>query len=228
MIYKGILLDIDNTLYDYNKAHAVALTAFQGLANEILGLDISSINNAFQKARKQIHVQLSETASSHNRLLYIQRMLELLNRNSMNLSLKLYEKYWKTFLENMLPFSGVVDFLEANKNKKICLLTDLTAHIQHRKIEKLQLEKYADVVVTSEEAGIEKPHPYMFMLGLKKMNLLSDDVCMIGDSYKKDILGASDLGIQSFWLNKKGDKENVESNLIVEFKEFSELGGYIK
>jgi len=227
MKYKGLLLDIDNTLYNYSDTHQKALEQLILITHNETSKDKTEIKDAYLRARTQIHTELSETASSHNRLLYIQRMFELLNINSMNLSLKLYNVYWDTFLDSIRLYDGVVKFLQLHQDKCICLVTDLTAHIQHRKIEKLGLYKYADYAVTSEEAGIEKPHPTMFMLALKKMNLNVDEVCMIGDSYKKDIIGASTLGIKSFWLNKENQKETFESKLIVEFQEFEELQGYI-
>ncbi len=223
MRYKGFILDIDNTLYDYNSNHEKAFELLILETQKETNKNKDIVIEAYIQARKEIHIELSETASSHNRLLYIQRTLELLHINSMNLSLKLYNTYWDTFLNHMKPFDNAIEFLNQYKDKSICLLTDLTAHIQHRKIEKLGLYKYADYIVTSEEAGKEKPHPYMFMLALKKMNLKSSEVCMIGDSYKKDIVGASQLGIQSFWLNREEIKENTNSDLIVEFQNFKEL-----
>jgi len=227
MKYEGLLLDIDNTLYNYDTAHKKALEKLVLMTHDDTSKDVTVIKMAYLNARAQIHAELSETASSHNRLLYIQRMLELLNINSMNLSLKLYNMYWDTFLDSIELYEDVIQFLEEHKHEKICLLTDLTAHIQHRKIEQLGLYHYADYVVTSEEAGKEKPHPYMFMLALQKMNMKAEEVCMIGDSYKKDILGASQLGIQSFWLNKENKIEKYTNKLIIECKDFKELQGYI-
>lgn len=223
MKYKGLLLDIDNTLYNYDDTHRKALEQLILSTHNETSKSRELIKEAYLKARAQIHVELSETASSHNRLLYIQRMLELLDVNSMNLSLKLYNTYWDTFLDKIKIYDGVNQFLRTHRHLKICLVTDLTAHIQHRKIEKLGLYQYANYIVSSEEAGKEKPHPYMFMLALKKMDLRVDEICMIGDSYKKDILGASTLGIQSFWLNKENKKENTDNKLIVEFQDFKEL-----
>lgn len=228
MKYKGLLLDIDNTLYNYDSTHKKALEELILVTHNATTKDVSAIKMAYLQAREQIHTELSETASSHNRLLYIQRMLELLDIKSMNLSLKLYNTYWDTFLDSMELYNGALEFLQEHQDKSICLVTDLTAHIQHRKIEKLNLYKYTDYLVTSEETGKEKPHPYMFMLALRKMNLMIDDVCMIGDSYKKDIVGASTLGMSSFWLNRENKKENYENDLIIEFEDFKELKGYIK
>ncbi len=228
MKYKGILLDIDNTLYDYDKTHTKALEILIASANKLLKIDVADLESAYLEARKQINSELYGTASSHNRLLYIQKMLESLNISGLTVSLELYEIYWNAFLENIDVYDGVYAFLESVKNVPVCLVTDLTAHIQHRKIKKLHLDQYAEHLVTSEEAGHEKPHPYIFLLALHKMDLKPNEVCMIGDSFKKDILGASDLGIQAFWINKNEKKDMFSNNSIVEFQEFQELKGLLK
>lgn len=223
MDFKGIILDIDDTIYDYASAHKNAYEHLITSVEKETGKKVDDIKIAYEASRKQIHADLPEMASSHNRLLYIQRMLEHLNVNSMNLSLKFYNTYWDNFIQNMTLFDGVEEFLEFNKHKKICLLTDLTAHIQHRKIEMLNLHKYADYLVTSEEVGIEKPHPYMFMSALNKMGLMAHEVIMVGDSYKKDILGAKRQGIQAFWFNSNGGVNAPECDNIFEFNSFTKL-----
>lgn len=228
MKYKGILLDIDHTLYDYNLAHKKSLDTLLQLTKAKINRSPLAIEQAYLQARLQINNELAETASSHNRLLYIQRMLELLNLNSLSLGLEIYDAYWDTFLNVMKPYDGVNDFLNSCGGVPICLITDLTTHIQHRKIKKLGLDKYATQLVTSEEAGREKPHPYMFMLSLKKLNLNVTEVCMVGDNFQKDILGASALGISSFWLNKDNKKETIQNDLIKEFQCFSDLKEMIK
>lgn len=223
--YKGILLDIDNTLYNYNITHRIAKNKVLEFCINELKLEKDIIESAYEVGRKKVHIELSETAASHNRLLYFQKMCEILNINSLDYAFIIYNIYWDTFLENMLPFDGIYNLLEKYKNK-ICLVTDLTAHIQYRKIEKLKLNKYIDNVVTSEEVGREKPHPYMFISALEKLNLQKHEVCMIGDSFKKDIFGASHLGIDSIWFNHENKQEKYNSQNIKEvaiFKEILEL-----
>ena len=221
-MYKGLLLDIDNTLYPYKNSHDVGLNAAFSLIESQFGVERASIKKAFLKARKEVHITLSETAASHNRMLYFQKMLERLDLSSTSFTLEVYEAYWGNFLNEMTAFDGVYKMLEKYKNR-ICLVTDLTAHIQHRKIKKLKLDKYVDLVVTSEEAGHEKPHPSIFNLSLEKLKCSKDEVCMIGDSFKKDILGASRLGIQSIWLNSSGSTEEHNSPLINEVNSFEKI-----
>lgn len=226
MKYKGILLDIDNTLYDYDKTHKKALNELILYCNSEFNIPNLDILDMYDKARKRVHLELSETASSHNRLLYIQKMLEMFDINSIKYSLEIYDIYWNTFLANMDVYEGVYEFLEMYKFK-ICLVTDLTAHIQHRKMKKLKLDSYVNLTVTSEENGKEKPHPCMFVTGLQKLNLEAEDVCMIGDSFKKDILGATNLGIQSIWLNYENKNKNIGDEMVQEVKTFKEILGLV-
>lgn len=222
MKYKGILLDIDNTLYDYNITHVFAKNKVLEYCMSELNLSKAEINIAYEKARKQVHIELSETAASHNRLLYFQKMSEILGINPMKYGFEIYNVYWDSFLKVLKPFEETYELLEKYKNK-ICLVTDLTAQIQYRKIKKLGLEKYCEKLVTSEEAGREKPHPYMFMMALQKLDLRADEVCMIGDSFKKDIIGATSMGISTIWFNHESKYESYEDKLIKEVKSFKEI-----
>jgi putative hydrolase of the HAD superfamily len=222
MKYKGILLDIDNTLYSYDNAHKEALKSVVRFMTEEFSLAETLTNQAYHKARKMVQIELGLTAASHNRILYFQKMLEILEINSLEYSLIIYNIYWDTFLDNMKPFNNVYTFLEKYR-EKICLVTDLTAHIQLRKIKALKLDKYISLMVSSEEAGREKPHPYMFMAALKKMSLKADEVCMIGDNFNKDIVGASNLGIDSIWINLKQEDKVFDTSLVTEVYSFEEI-----
>ena len=226
MKYKALLLDIDNTLYDYNISHAYAKKSVVQHCEAEFNIDETEILSAYEKARKKVHNELSETAASHNRLLYFQNMCEMLTINPIQQSLKLYNIYWDTFLENITPFEGVYELLEKYQNK-ICLVTDLTAHIQYRKIHKLKLNQYCQSIVTSEEAGKEKPNPLMFKLALQKLNLKSSEVCMIGDNFKKDIFGANSLNIHTIWLNHERKQESYSDSTIKEAKTFKEILDFV-
>lgn len=224
----GVLLDIDNTIYDYDAPHTAALAELFSRLSLDLGIEGAELRAAFSEARTAIHIELSETAASHNRLLYLQRMFELLGLNPLPHTLGAYNIYWDTFLARMELFDGVLPLLEQLRQLGIgiCFVTDLTAHIQFRKIERLGLQQYGAHLVTSEEAGREKPHPYLFLLGLKKLGLKAADVCMVGDSFEKDILGATKLGIRSFWLNRQGKKIPLPA-LVTEISSFCELHGHL-
>tara|TARA_B100001250_G_scaffold374783_1_gene361846 strand:- start:6587 stop:7267 length:681 start_codon:yes stop_codon:yes gene_type:complete len=222
MKYKGILLDLDNTLYSYCDAHDYAFSKIINYINKEFKIDKITIINNYNEAKKNIQIKLKDTASSHNRLLYIQGLLEYMEINALDKALKIYDIYWDNFLSKMKLFEGVFELIKIYKGK-ICLVTDLTAHIQYRKIKKLNLDNYIHLVVSSEECGIEKPDASMFMLGLEKLKLSRNDICMIGDNYNKDICGASNLGIKSIWLNHEQIQQSYNKDLVIEVAYFKEI-----
>lgn len=220
---KNIIFDLDHTLYNYNIAHKKAIDqVIDFLINES-NYSEEIVLKAYNNSRKLTHLELANTASSHNRLLYFQKTLESLKLNAMTYSLKCYELYWTTFLNNITLFKGVKELLYSLKSqeKQICILTDLTAHIQFRKIEKLGLENYIDFMVTSEEAGHEKPHPIMFYKALDKLKGNKEEAVMIGDNFDKDIIGAYNFGIDSIWINHKKEKRELplDSTQVFHFEE---------
>lgn len=210
MKYKGFIVDLDNTLYDYPAAHRFAYEKASDYGATTLHIDRKIFDSTYSTAREIIHQQLRETAASHNRLLYFQKLLELLHINPLLHTTAMYNIYWDNFLNHMEPFHGVDVFFKKHKNN-ICVLTDLTAHIQHRKMHQLGLDAYCDKIVTSEEVGVEKPHPYMFKWALEKLELHKTDVCVIGDDFKKDILGATQFGLDAIWINHYNTKENDDN-----------------
>lgn len=222
MVYKGVLLDLDDTLYNYDVPNKHGLENVFSYCSEIMQISKDEVKSAYFSGRAKVHIDLKETAASHNRLLYIQKMLEILNYNPLISALEIYDIYWNTFLEKMELFDGVKSCLEKFEGK-ICIITDLTAHIQYRKIIKLNLTNYINSIVTSEETGKEKPHPFNFILALNKLKLNVEDVVMIGDNFNKDILGATNLKMKSIWINHKNKINHYDKKFVTEVNSFDEI-----
>ena len=221
-IYKGILMDIDDTLYDYDLCHQYALDEVGSYFERNFKIESEDFIDLYNSSKNKFNVSLKRTGSSHNRFLYFQNIFENIQIKPFDNTIIAYKKYWDSFLSKIKLFDGVKDFLVAIKSKKICLITDLTVQIQFRKIRKLGISEYFDAIVTSEEAGIEKPSSKIFNLAVEKIGTDPKLTCMIGDKFKKDIVGAEDIGIDSFWLNK--DKNLSKSyNNSKQFSNYKEL-----
>ncbi len=201
-MFKGVIFDIDGTLYDYQAADKLAMKNFMAFVEKNLGVEEKIFRETYTSARNIIHERLKDTAASHSRILMIQTALELLGKNPFAHVLELYDVYWNFFLENMRPYDVAEDFLRELKNRgaKISTCTDMTAHIQYRKISRLGLDKFIDFMVTSEETGFEKPAPIMFNFALEKMNVRADEAAYFGDALDRDIEGAAKVGITPFWF----------------------------
>jgi len=190
-----VIFDTDNTLYPYDPAHAAAIIATREKAVQSLGITTKQFDDAFSEARKQVKHQLNGTASSHSRLLYFQRMLELIGlRTQILVTLDLEQTYWRVFLANAKIFVGVTDLLDDLRINGIpvAVVTDLTAQIQFRKLLYFGLDSYFDYVVTSEEAGFDKPDIAPYEMLRQKVGDIDGPIWMVGDNPVCDIKGARD------------------------------------
>jgi HAD superfamily hydrolase (TIGR01549 family) len=189
----AILFDTDNTLYPYEPAHAAAQVAVRTKVVSTFSIKPEDFDKAFDEARRQVKSRLKHTASSHSRLLYLQRMLEIMGLGSQVLwALDFEQTYWRTFLSNATLFDEVKELLDDVRRLGIptAIVTDLTAQIQFRKVVYFGLDHYFDYIITSEEAGFDKPHKAPFQLALEKMRPKGDCIWMIGDNPVNDIRGA--------------------------------------
>lgn len=222
---KAVVFDLDNTLYAYDPLDQEAGQRVQDFTCRMLGISKDRYQEAYQLGRAETKRKLGNVASSHNRLLYFQKMLEYMKVKPMPLSLQMYEMYWGTFLEKMQLFPGARSLIDSlcEKGIMIAVCTDLTAHIQHRKLIALGLSDDIFCLVTSEEAGREKPASEMFALCLEKLGLPAEEVCYIGDNYSKDIVGAKACGMKAIWFHPEkpaGQQyREIEETLLSEISE---------
>lgn len=210
----AVLFDTDNTLYPYNPAHFSAQKAVKEKVVSTLAVTEEDFESAYSEARQQVKQRLKQTASSHSRLLYMQRMLENMGLGSqILLALDFEQTYWRTFLSNAILFDGVKDLLEDIRVMGIgtAIVTDLTAQIQFRKMVYFELDHYFDYMVSSEEAGFDKPHHAPFQIAIEKLRPSGDLVWMIGDNVTNDIAGAK-KHINAVTLLKVGNINKISKN----------------
>lgn len=216
MFFKGIIIDLDNTLYNYDICHKKALQE----CFSYLKIDYTLLENKYNKIYKSHKYETINTASSHNKNIYIKQLFE-----NLNINFSLYDDcvniYWSNFYKEMKLNNGVNDFLKYNKMKniKLGILTNYETEFQIKKLKILNILDYIDVIVTSEEVGIEKPSKQMFLTILDKMNLTKDEVIMVGDSFEQDIKGALNMNIFSYWFHKN----NNNYDNYIEFNDFNKL-----
>jgi putative hydrolase of the HAD superfamily len=227
----AVLFDMDNTFYAYDPANEAAHASVREKAARIFSIRPADFDEAFAEARRQIKERLSGTASSHSRLLYFQRLLEIMGLGSQILyALDFEQTYWRVFLSNAKLFDGVKEVLDELRLLGIpmAMVTDLTVQIQFRKIAFFELDKFFDCVVSSEEAGFDKPHPAPFRMALDKLRPKGKRVWMIGDSPDNDIGGAK-KAIGALTLQKihkgvtPGAAENAPDATFAEFEQLLRL-----
>lgn len=225
---KAVLFDLDDTLYEYSLVHQKALNNVYKVLNKYISLDFDNFKYLYELSEAEILKELTWTASSHNRVLRFQRLIEKMGyKIDPIMILDLYEAYRKVFLDNLNLREWVVDVLQYLKNQwiKIVIVSNSTTHIQLRKISQLGIATYVDYLVTSEEVWSEKPQAKIFLLALNKLNMLTKDVIMIWDDLINDISWGNILWIDTVLVSD--DYSEGQSNsgikpkyIIRNFKDF--------
>ena len=227
---EAVIFDTDNTLYPYFPAHKEATKAVEDKVLKQLGINKVIFRSAFKEARLDIKNRLGKVASSHSRLLYMQKTIEKLELGTRILTtLDLEQTYWRTFLSNCKLFPDALNFIQLLKSKGVITanITDLTAQIQFRKLVYFGLDELFDYVVTSEEAGADKPDKRPFEVALQKLGVDSGNnkIWMIGDDPLTDMVGAGEMGLIKIQKIHHGIKvfDNGVGKPHHTFKRYSEL-----
>ncbi|MGM9799335.1 MAG: HAD family hydrolase [Muribaculaceae bacterium] len=66
------------------------------------------------------------------------------------------------------------------------------------------IRKYFNGIIESAVVGVRKPDPRIFMLGVVALGLKPEEVLVVGDSLRKDILPARSIGCKTAWIKGKG------------------------
>ncbi len=200
--FEVVFFDLDNTLYAYDPAHKTALD--RALMHFAMQYDMTVENtlNLYKNARKEINHRLHGQAASHSRLLYFKEMIQALkNTRVLSEALKFEKLYWQYFLSEITINKEALKLIKQLERKgiRMGIITDLTTQIQLQKMKKLKIENYFEHLITSEEVGVEKPHPVIFNYALEKFNADAENCAIVGDNIKTDG-GAEHVGIKCFLI----------------------------
>ena len=224
MMIKTVIFDIDNTLYSYDKNHVYGMEALAAYCETAFGITAEEMKNCYSRAGRIMTDRIgTDTAAIHSRMIRVQCMLELLEQPLFPHARNMYHAYWDTFIEHIEPNPGVLKFMQELKKRKIRIGigTDMTAYIQYRKLEAIGAAPYIDFIVTSEEAGIEKPHAHFFDICVEKAGVCAEECAFIGDNVKKDIEGAWESGLKGIWYTQ--EKEPEEQRRFPTLRSFTEI-----
>lgn len=208
---KAVYFDIDNTICNYDEANAAAMEKLYQFGKTEFSLDQEKMKLQLSKAHEMILKRVgADSAVIHNRLIRFQCFLELLQYRDFTKAVQMDQIYWDTFMGTITLEPGLAGLLSALQKSGILLGigSDQSSHIQYRKLEALGILSCFSRIVTSEEAGVEKPAAGFFRLCVEKAGCLAEECAFIGDHKVKDVEGALRNGLHGIWYHPKQCREN--------------------
>lgn len=111
-----------------------------------------------------------------------------------------YEGAWR-------PFPDVGPCLEAMHGVvSVAALSNGDQAQQEAKVSRTGLGRYLDVVLTSDQLGVAKPDPRIFILACHHLGVPPEAVVYVGDRLEVDAVAASTAGLRGVWLNRTGQQ----------------------
>lgn len=217
---RALLFDLDDTLYDYAPCNREALAAVHGLLNTHCQCSPSEFSAVHDAVRADLAGRLHGQAASHNRSLFFKHIVErLIGSCQVDLAVELFDCYWRVFLGSLRPAPAAHEVLSSlSSTYELALVSNHTTDIQLRKIRQLGFQPYFGVVVTSEEAGKEKPDARIFEQALAALGVEAADAVMIGDDCHGDMHGARAVGLATILTTEFTDRspDSADADAMIE------------
>jgi len=207
IIVKDIFFDLDHTLWDFDKN---SMLAFKRVFKKF---KITIEFDAFLKIYEPINIEYwkkyrEDKVSKEN--LRRGRLIDSFNFFDLIYSTEKIDEIADAYIQE-LPFDnhlfeGAVEILDYLILKyKLHIITNGFEEVQHKKLKNSGIDRYFSTVTTSEEVGLKKPNPKVFLTALNKANSFPTQSVMIGDSLEADILGANNIGMQTIFYNYRNE-----------------------
>ena len=111
--------------------------------------------------------------------------------------------HWQHWVcRSSIAMSGLYECLDSlvEMGIRLCLVTNGKSKVQRATVKALQLEQYFEHILISEEVGVKKPAPTIFLAALRKMDCIATQSIFIGDHPINDYLASEKLGFKALWL----------------------------
>ena len=205
--YDQLFFDLDHTIWDFDtNSEATLLDLFHELKlNERATGDFNHFHTTYHH---------------HNEIYWDRFRKGFINREELR-----WKRMWRTLVDfkitdetlaqqmserylDILPtktnlFPHCIELLEYLTAKKypMHLITNGFEKTQYQKIKNSGIDRFFTHMVTSEQAGIMKPHAAIFEYALNLTNSTAEKCIMIGDTLEVDILGAKNMGMDTVYFN---------------------------
>jgi YjjG family noncanonical pyrimidine nucleotidase len=222
MTYRWLIFDADGTLFDYDRAEAVALVeTFEsfGVTFEPRYGDVyRQINAAIWREFEQGTI----TASA----LRVERFRRLFDALGFAVDPTAFSE---RYLDHLAHRGDLIDGAEQVVaalfgRYRLLILTNGLSEVQRSRLAHSGLAGYFEDIVISDEVGVAKPGPQIFDVAFERMGRpAKSEVLLVGDSLSSDIAGGQAYGLDTCWFNPNGQSQPAGASIRFEIRRLAEL-----
>jgi putative hydrolase of the HAD superfamily len=204
---KAVLFDVDDTLFDRKGAQ---LLAFDVITREFCdlfaGVDRQRLVDAFLESDRLTILEFyGDIYTVKNiRVRRAQVFLDLLGLDGAHAD-AIAALYVEVYPRMNVPVDGAVALVETLTPRfQLGVISNSLPDVQYQKLETLGIRHLFDCIVLSEEFGIRKPDPAIFLHAIGLLGREPEECLYVGDSYAADVVGAKRAGLLVCWFNPNG------------------------
>jgi putative hydrolase of the HAD superfamily len=187
-LIKVIIFDLDDTLYEDRTFVKSGFEAVSKYVKKNFGINKKGFFKVLLDIfKKEGRGHVFDIALQKNNL-YNKKLVDKL------------VKVYRSHKPNIKLYPGVKKLLKSLKKRyKLALITDGLGYVQRNKVKALNIEKYFNLIIYTDDRGQKKskPHPYSFKKVLNHFEIKPKEAICIGDDPHKDFIGAKKLGIKT-------------------------------
>ncbi|WP_117161221.1 HAD family hydrolase [Paraliobacillus sp. X-1268] len=202
-----IIFDVDDTLYDQALSfHHTFRKMFEG------SFTYEEIDQIYKVSRKYSEILFDQSEAGEISEFDWQtgRIIAACKDFDIPIDTKKAAAFHEAYVDeqqNIAMFEEIEELLDLlyKQGKQLAILTNGEEQHQKRKIEQLKLNKWIPVenIFISGTLGHAKPKKEVFQIIEEKLQLDRTKTVYIGDSFKKDVLGAKQVGWHAIWMNHR-------------------------
>ena len=199
MRYKCVLMDIDDTIFDFMPGNRNAIA----LLMEELGLSSPTVFEEYQAINHACWEAL-ERGEMNQATLHVERFRRFLAlKERSDDPEQVAYRFAQLLGQQVIPLPHAIETVKALCEKiPVILLTNGITVIQQLRLAASPIRDWVSGVVISQDVGVAKPDPRIFEIALNGID--PKDALMIGDGTGSDVLGANRAGVDMCWYNPKG------------------------
>ena len=202
---RAVLFDVDDTLFDRKIAQSLVIdTIVERLPEVFHSLDMERIRDAFEESdlittRDFYSGAPSEGLRDKRSCLFLRTLG--INEDYAGTITDIYVREYPTV---NTPMAGAVTIVGELSRKYITgVVSNGFPDVQYTKLLTIGVKQNFSCIVLSEEIGIRKPEPGIFLHAASMLKLQPRECLYVGDSYANDVTGAIKAGMAVCWFNRE-------------------------
>ena len=206
-IYTCVLLDIDNTLLDFDAAERQALTDM--LAEYELPHDENACA-VYHKVNRELWDSLAKGQLNKQKLFQIRfsRFMQAMQLPDNGKSKAMNDRYEELLATHADLLPGALTALEElGEVATLAIVSNGALAVQESRIAASGIGRYMDGIYISEKVGAATPSAKLFEHAFRDLGITNKSrVLMVGDDLLADIKGGQNAGVDTCWFNPKNEE----------------------